>query len=212
MSDWPSGMPCARPLWTTFSTISRSANPSITITSPMRRFAPVRWDGGVSPDTGNGPAEAAWVSLMPAISAGGRARLKVRLGAGTAACAALSVSGQTWSVSTMSVISNTRRSGPAGHTTAKPLRRRVSRRWALMRSASPVESMKPTWDRSMTTERTASITVSFRTLISRGAVAMSSSPSTSKTSTPSVDVVRSTASGCIGRASLHRVRLRRAGR
>ena len=62
-------MPSARPLSTTDSTSLRSANPSMTITSPMRRLAPVRWVGGVSPGTGNGPAAAAWVSVMPQISA-----------------------------------------------------------------------------------------------------------------------------------------------
>ena len=41
------------------STSSRSAKPSWTITSPMRRLTPVRFVGGVRPGTGNGPAEAA---------------------------------------------------------------------------------------------------------------------------------------------------------
>src|SRR5215217_3794652 len=68
--------------------------------------------------------------------------------AGSEALAALSMSEQTCSVSTMSVISKTRRSGPAGQTTAKPLRRRFRRLFALINRARPVESMKPTRVRS----------------------------------------------------------------
>ena len=59
ISAWPSGRPSRRPSSTTRSTSSRSAKPSWTITSPMRRLTPVRFVGGIRPGTGNGPAEAA---------------------------------------------------------------------------------------------------------------------------------------------------------
>ena len=101
----------------------------------------------------------------------------------------------------MSAISNTLEIGPPGQTIAKPCPRRFTRRYALIRSARPVESMKPTLERSTTSGRSRSAKASLRAEIMRGAVAISSSPRTASSSYPSTRL-RSTASGITAAASL----------
>jgi hypothetical protein len=114
---------------------------------------------------------------------------------------ALARSGQTWRLSTMSAISKTLEIGPPGQTIAKPCPRRFTRRYAFMRSARPVESRKSTLERSTTSGRSRSAKASLRAEIMRGAVAISSSPSTARSSYPSTRL-RSTTSGFTAAGSL----------
>src|SRR5215203_2444965 len=101
----------------------------------------------------------------------------------------------------MSATSNTLEIGPPGQTIAKAWPRRFTRRYALIRRARPVESMKATLERSTTSGRSRSAKASLRTESMRGAVAMSSSPSTASSSYPSTRL-RSTTSGFTAAGSL----------
>src|SRR5215207_4863297 len=76
----------------------------------------------------------------------------------------------------MSATSNTLEIGPPGQTIAKAWPRRFTRRYALIRRARPVESMKSTLERSTTSGRSRSAKASLRAEIMRRAVAISSSP------------------------------------
>ena len=101
----------------------------------------------------------------------------------------------------MSAISNTLEIGPCGQTIAKPCPCRFTRRCAFISRARPVESMKPTLERSTTRGRSREAKASLRAEIMRGAVAISSSPSTASNSYPSTRL-RSTTSGFTAAATL----------
>src|SRR5215207_1502298 len=172
----------------------------------MRRLTPLRFAGGVRPGTGNGPVEA-WASIPHTYRHG--PRLDQARGGLAATFCALARSGHTWRLSSMSAISNTREICPPGQTIAKPCPRRFTRRCAFISRARPVESMKSTLERSTTSGTSSCANASFSAAIMRGAVAMSSSPSTASSSYPSTRL-RSTASEITALAIQCLLRLPRA--